>query len=296
VGAAGRSEFLNYARLLVVVDPSTGETTKELRAGRGNALLLRQSPDGQCVISANEKTVRLWDLVNSKLDQKFEPKLAPADQLAPGEYWASLKHQKFEGDYQNPVADAIEYSPDGGSVFVAQNNGFVLLLDAATGAQLKHDFAESTISNFAFSRDGKSLASAQVGAVPRLWDPRALTSRELEATVEDCASIAFSADARMVVGGGNAGVLLVWDAGSGALLARVLRTPEGQWLAVTPEGLFDGTPEGAQLATWRVGNRCFRFDQVPQAFRHASLLQELFAGERPKPKENLAAALGNTVH
>lgn len=75
-------ESASYARLLMIVDPQTGLTADELRVGRGNALLLTQSPDGQHVITANEQTLRSWDIVNHKLDAKFEPKLDPAGEAA----------------------------------------------------------------------------------------------------------------------------------------------------------------------------------------------------------------------
>jgi len=289
--ACGENEFLKYARLLLVIEPATGITTKELRAGRGNALLLAQSPDGQHVISANEKTLRLWDLSTPKLDQTFEPQLAPADQMAPADYWSSIRQPKFGGDYENPVADALAYFPDGRSIVVAQDNGFLLVLDALTGVQRKQNFAESMITSLALSGDGKSLATAHVRTPPRLWDPKTLISRPLEMAGEDCVSIAFAADGRTVVCGGTGGVILLWDAMSGEIIGRALRTPAGSWLVISAEGLFDGTTDGEQLVAWRLGNRTFTLNQLPESFHHRALLQDLFAGKRPQPKEDLASAL-----
>lgn len=283
--------YTDYTRLMIIVDPETGTTLDEFRLGRGNALLLTQSPDGQHAVSANEQALRSWDLVNHKLDLKFQPQLPAPNQDAAENDSSPTGYRKFDEHYQNPVATALRYTPDGQGVLVAEDKS-ILLLDATTGAQLKRQSVDSVVRAFTYSRDGKILTSSQFEAAPRLWDPQALTSRPLESADEDCSAIAFSADGTTVVCGGTTGVILAWDTASGSLLARILRTGDGEWLVVTPEGLFDGTPEGARLAAWRLGNRCFALDQLPQTFRHLGLLQELLAGKRPKPKEDLASALG----
>lgn len=280
-----------YARLMIIVDPENGTALDEFRLGRGNALLLAQRPDGQHAVSANEQVLRSWNLVNHKLDVQFQPQLSAPKRDAAEDEPSPMGYQKFGEHYQNPVATALRYTPDGHGVLVAEDKS-VLLLDATTGAQLKGQSVDTVVRAFTYSRDGKILASAQFEAAPRLWDPRTLTSRPLESADEDCSAIAFSADGTTVVCGGHTGVILAWDTASGSLLARILRAGNGEWLVVTPEGLFDGTPEGARLAAWRFGNRSFALDRLPRSFRHEGLLQELLSGKRPKPKEDLASTLG----
>ena len=286
----------SYARLLMIVDPQTGLTVDELRVGRGNALLLTQSPDGQHAITANEQTLLSWDIVNHKLDAKFQPKLDPAGEAAGDAGSLAQQSRKFGENYQYPAVAALRYTPDGKSLLVAEEQGPVLLLDVSTGAELKRESLATTVRAFAYSPDGKHLASTQSGAAPRIWDPQSLTSRELETSDEDCSAIAFSADGSTIVCGGGKGVILVCDAASRSVVARILRAGDGRWLVITPEGLFDGTPSGNGLATWRLGNRSFAIDQLPIPFRHEGLLQELLAGKRPKPKQELAAALNASAH
>lgn len=170
------------------------------------------------------------------------------------------------------------------------------LRDLSPGAELKRQSLATTVRTFAYSPDGKLLSSTQSGAAPRVWDAQSLTSRELEASGEDCSAITFSADGSTLVCGGSKGVIFFWDAASRSLVARILRASDGRWLVITPEGLFDGTPSGNGLATWRLDNRSFAIDQLPKSFRHEGLLQELLAGKRPKPKEELAAVLNASAH
>jgi hypothetical protein len=83
----------------------------------------------------------------------------------------------------------------------------------------------------------------------------------------------------------------LWDAASGEVVGRALRTPAGLWLVIAAEGLFDCSPEAQQLAAWRLGNRLFTLGELPASFRHQGLLRELLSGKRLKPKEDLASVL-----
>jgi WD40 repeat protein len=287
--------YTEYARLMIIVDPETGTTLDEFRLGRGNALLLAQSPDGQHAISASDLALRSWDLADHKLNLKFRPQLPAASQESANDDSSVSEYQKLGDHYQDPLVNALRYTPDGRGVLVATNKS-VLLLDAATGAQLKQQSTDTAVGDFAFGSHGKILVSSQSGAAPRVWDPQTLTSRAFESTDENCSSIALSADGSTVVCGGTSGVLLVWDTASGSLLARILRSSDGEWLVVTPEGLFDGTPGGERLAAWRLGDRPFSLERLPKVFRHEGLLGELLAGKRPKPQEDLAAALDPLAH
>jgi hypothetical protein len=62
------------------------------------------------------------------------------------------------------------------------------------------------------------------------------------------------------------------------------------WVAVTPEGLFDGSARGMQtLVAWRIGNRTYPPDRFFADYYTPGLLARLFAGERLTPTVDLAA-------
>ena len=85
-----------------------------------------------------------------------------------------------------------------------------------------------------------------------------------------------------VYDGGAAGV---WDAATGDLLASLLTTDAGnEWLVVTPEGLFDGSPRGRRLATFRTGPGLDLVvgDKLTKDYYRPGLLSQILSGARPK--------------
>ena len=63
----------------------------------------------------------------------------------------------------------------------------------------------------------------------------------------DVNHIAFGRGGRWILSGSNDGVILIWDIASGQQLVSLLARPDGAWLAVTPEGFFAGSTEGADM-------------------------------------------------
>ena len=58
----------------------------------------------------------------------------------------------------------------------------------------------------------------------------------------------------------------------------------GDWLAVTPDGLFDGSVGGMQkLVAWRLGGRMYPPDRFFTDYYSPGLLARIHAGERPRP-------------
>lgn len=104
--------------------------------------------------------------------------------------------------------------------------------------------------------------------------------------------LSFSADNRFLfVKGGNGEVNLI-DVAGGRLIARLVTLDGGNWLVITPEGLFDGTPAAFKRLIWRFDNNTFNYAPVEAFFKEfyrPGLLQEIMSG---KPldltKSNLA--------
>ena len=82
------------------------------------------------------------------------------------------------------------------------------------------------------------------------------------------------------------GTIRLWDIATGEQVCSLLSFGEGKdWLVVTPEGLFDGSPGGREKVMYRVGDG---LDVVPvdrffQDFYYPGLLAAIWRGERPMP-------------
>lgn len=164
----------------------------------------------------------------------------------------------------------------------------IKLWDAQTGTELNSFAGHNNFVNvLAFSRDGRVLASGSYDSTVKLWDTA--TGRETRALTGHTGAVVaidFSPDGRFVVSGSNDGSARLWGAGSGELLATLVSLNKGDdWLVVTPDGLFDGSPAGWGQILWRFSPNTFDVSPVEIFFNeyfYPGLLPDLLAGKKPR--------------
>jgi WD40 repeat protein len=110
-------------------------------------------------------------------------------------------------------------------------------------------------------------------------------------------SLSFSPDGRFLVALGENNDKYIWDASSGERLATLvnlggaLNSRGNDWLVVTPDGLFDGSPAAWKQILWRFGGNTF--DVTPaetffNEFYYPGLLAEVMAGKKPRAPKNIS--------
>jgi WD40 repeat protein/uncharacterized caspase-like protein len=158
--------------------------------------------------------------------------------------------------------------------------------DAQTGTELKSLEGHNNFVNaLAFSRDGRMLASGCYDSTIKLWELAA--GRELRTLKGHGGSIAaldFSTDGRFLVSGSEDGSTRLWNVQSGEMLATMVSLNKGDdWLVVTPDGLFDGSPLGWNQILWRFSPNTFDVSPVEIFFNeyfHPGLLPDILAGKK----------------
>ncbi len=170
----------------------------------------------------------------------------------------------------------------------------IRLWDAATGRPLQ-TMAGHTANVYAtaFSPDGRLLASGGDDAVVKLWETA--TVREV-ATLNGHSLgvnvVAFSSDGKLLVSGSDDGSTRLWDVKTGETLATLVSLNRGaDWLVVTPDGLFDGTPGAWGQILWRFSPNNI-FDVAPveiffNDFFYPGLLSDIASGKRPRAAQGV---------
>jgi WD40 repeat protein/uncharacterized caspase-like protein len=204
----------------------------------------------------------------------------------------------------------LAFSPDGKTL--AGYDRFdreIQIWDAYSGAKVHtiHVVSEmlESLYDIAFSPDGKTLAaSSDVADFIWLWDVE--TGRELRKLTQPngASCLAFTASGEILATGGVEPVIRLWDVQSGVELASLISLGEHEkkannaetineyeWLVVTPEGLFDGSPLSWNQLLWRFSPKIYDVAPVESYFReffYPGLLNEILSGKHPKPPQTIA--------
>ena len=174
-----------------------------------------------------------------------------------------------------------------------ETTGQIVLWDATTGREIGALKGHGKgVAQVALSRDGRLLASASTDNTIKIWDVS--TQRELRLLNGHRSrinSLAFSPDARLLASASDDGGTFLWDTATGQhLLTLVSLDDGGEWLVVTPEGLFDGTPASWKQILWRYNQDTFNVAPIEwffNEFYYPGLLADVFAGKRPQVAQDV---------
>jgi WD40 repeat protein len=97
------------------------------------------------------------------------------------------------------------------------------------------------------SKDGKLLVSVSADKTARVWDVNSTgQQRALEGSTDWVYAAAISPDSKFTAAAGADGVVRVWETANGRLRLMLISWPQEkrplpEWLAITPEGYYDGS-------------------------------------------------------
>ncbi|MEK6282990.1 MAG: caspase family protein [Acidobacteriota bacterium] len=172
--------------------------------------------------------------------------------------------------------------------------GQVVLWDVSTGREVGALKGHGKgVTSVAFSHDGRLLASGSTDNTIRIWD--LATKRELRTLTghtSNIESIDFSPDGRLLASASDDGGTFLWDANTGEHLLTLISLDDGgEWIVVTPQGLFDGTPVSWNQILWRYNQDTFNVAPIEwffTEFYHPGLLSDILAGKRPRVAEDVS--------
>ena len=189
-----------------------------------------------------------------------------------------------------PPQDPAELMKD----LKVESIGQVKLWDVSTGQEIATIKGHGkAVTKVAFSRDGKMLATSSNDNSIKLWD--VATQRELKTFTGHSAlieSMDFSPDNHLLASAAEDGATFLWDTNTGEHLLTLISLDDGgEWMVVTPQGLFDGTPVTWNQILWRYNQETFNVAPIEWFFNeyyYPGLLAEIFAGRRPHVAQDIS--------
>lgn len=161
---------------------------------------------------------------------------------------------------------------------------------------INDDENSGPVSTLCISADARFLAAGYATKIDIFEIATGRTMRTLPHAGR-VVSLSFSPDGRLLVALGANNDKELWDTSTGEELATLVNLGgstnkrENDWLVVTPDGLFDGSPTAWRQILWQFGGNTFDVTPVETFFNefyYPGLLAELMAGKKPHAPKNIS--------
>ena len=300
-------------------DVATGQQLRDLTGHGSSVNSVAFSPDGKWLVSgSNDNSVRLWNVADGSEARPAGKHSAEVNSVAfspDGKTIVSGSADKqvkvwdaTTGSEQRNLSGhsgdvlAVAFSPDGQLIASGGTDKLIKIWSATTGREVttlvSHD---AEVKALAFSNDGLLLASGSKDSTIKIWN---VVNGQLVNTLSghssEVYSVAYSADGHWLASGSDDGSTRIWDAKTGAAAATLISLRESSagvslaqtdWLVVSPDGLFDGSPAAWNQILWRFEQNTSNTRPVEVFFNEfffPSLLGDILAGKKPQAPQNIS--------
>jgi WD40 repeat protein len=290
-------------------DPQTGELVADLPGGEGAACPLAFSPDGRRLAGAHlyEKTLYVWDLESREVLYRGEAQTHnpfPASPVAfspDGTLLATLGDSFFQvalrdagtGEVLETLAvegreciiEGLAFSPDGQLLAACDEGGAIVLWAVPPGGPPRLLKADRRLMDVAFTPDGERLLDLSPDGTIGVWrtETGELIS-SLSSSAPALGGFRLHPDGDTLAVPTRGGMVELWSLAEGRLRARLVvlvgaGNSQNPWLALTPEGYFDGTTDAMRVVTWRVGKEVYPVEAFRDVFYRPDLMAKALHGE-----------------
>ncbi|MFC1679387.1 caspase family protein [Elusimicrobiota bacterium] len=229
-------------------DMDRGERVTDYRGHDGSVNALAIGPkEEHLVTGGQDKTLRVWRLRGKQKQRSFDE---------PGR------------------VRAVAISPNGK---IGAGSSGISVRKFPRG-KLLANLGSGKVHSLLFLDKTRLVAGMEDGTA-RIWDLELESElRKLDGHSGAVASLALFPDGKRLATGSKDGSVGIWDLETGALLCRLISL-KGGWLAITPDGYFDGSREAMARMRWTLGLRSYPLEAFSEGYYAPGLLPRVLAGK-----------------
>lgn len=218
------------------------------------------SPDNRYAASGSrDYTIKLWD-VNT-----------------------GMEIHTFEGHSHS--VKSVVFSRDGKYLLSGAVDNSLRVWDVNKGEEIRSfdmKFARNDAYNsITLSADGKYVLSARIYGPVILWDYSTgakISTLKTGSNGTTDIPIAFSPDGRFAATGQRGETIKIWDLKKAEEIVSLTTFDDGEWVAMTPEGYFNISQNGAKHLKIKVGNSTYSIDNFFERYYYPTQLVQRLSG------------------
>lgn len=279
----GNTIALGSYKLILLYHRHTGEFLQSIEAHFDWVYALEFNRGGNQLVSGSyDGEVNVWCVETGLKIQNYRKHSTPirAIQLSPDGYTLAVASEKLltllnvatheEIDICHDVlfARGMAWSPNGKHIAVACNDNKVVIYNAKTRMR-EHLFFDHAIgaTDCAFSSDGKKLVSVSKDKTLCIYDleKKCLQLKLMTGHQEVIRHCSYSTDSKFIASGDENGVICLWNAITGDLLAKFNERKKKIrccQFSADSHNVIIGTADGS-LTTWNISEFTQRLETTP---------------------------------
>lgn len=299
-------------RTVVLQDGATGKILKEFDKISSYMPSVALSPDGRYGLWSRDREAFLWDLRSGKKvhalkghddlvtrvafspDSRFAMTGQESGRLKLWEVASGRHIRTFptkDKGHAGGTLRGLAFSADGRYVISGTLDAKVRLWEVSTGRLIRVMEGKTEWLNVvALSPDGTRALAGGSDMTVKMWD---CATGSILATFtshsSDVYSLTFSVDGNYVLSGGTDGVTKLYDIKRKKEIASRVHIGEKDWVVYTPDGRFDGTPEGIRKVHFVQGLETYPLEAFYEKFYTPNLWVRIF-DEKPFQKTEVYIA------
>lgn len=251
--AVNRSQ--NYAAvagndtMIRVYDLNSGKLRRTLKGHQRILWTLTLTPDESMLVSASyDQTVKFWDVESGRVIKTL---------------------------IDSGGSNVICFSPDGN--YLASGTGMIWNVNTFEQATYNTNWASN--GGMMFSPDGQWLAMGDDRIVRMIETGTWKEVRQLTGHTSVINALTFKTDGQYLFTTSTDARTIIWNYQTGEQVINLTAIGEKDWVAVAPDGRFDGTPDGMRKMHYVQDLHVIPLDALFERFYTPDLLKSVLRGE-----------------